>query len=133
MGTATRAADKDTGSERAARVAKAARKGKDKGAEASMSEKATKANGKDWTKPVKAKLRFESAVPREEAVAYFEAIVAGLRKGAIQFRRGDETLTVAPAGYVEIEVKASRKGAKERVSFEIAWRTESTDLTISAS
>lgn len=133
MGIATKAAAKDARADEAAREAKSARKGKDKAAKASKADKLAHANGKDRSKSAKAKLKFESAMPRDEAVAYFEAIIAGLRKGAIQFRRGEETLAVAPAGHVEIEVKASRKGAKESVSFEIAWRTEGTDLTISAS
>jgi amphi-Trp domain-containing protein len=82
----------------------------------------------------RAKLGFESFLPREEAVAYFEAIVAGLKKGAIQFKQDDESLTLNPPSHLDIEVKASRKKGRERISFEVSWRAEEpSDLTIVSS
>lgn len=82
-------------------------------------------------RPDKAKLSFESFLPREEAVAYFEAIVAGLKKGAIQFKQDEESVTMNPPSHLDIEVKASRKKGRERISFEVSWRAEEgSDLTI---
>jgi amphi-Trp domain-containing protein len=82
------------------------------------------------------KVKFESQLAREEAVSYFEALVEGMKKGTIQLKQGSDSITLRPAGQVAVEVKASRKGDKEKITFEIAWRSgEAADrnLKISAS
>jgi amphi-Trp domain-containing protein len=70
----------------------------------------------------KAKLKFASVMQRAEAVAYFSALVDGLRHGRLQFRHGKESVALEPSAQVAIEVKASRKGDRERVSFELEWK-----------
>jgi amphi-Trp domain-containing protein len=70
----------------------------------------------------KGKIEFESVMQRSEAAIYFSALVDGLRQGQLQFRQGEESLSLAPAQQVVVEVKASRKGDKERVAFELEWR-----------
>jgi amphi-Trp domain-containing protein len=77
----------------------------------------TKSKNKD-----KAKIKFASVMQRGEAVAYFSALVDGLRHGRLQFRHGMESVALEPSDQVGIEVKASRKGDKERVSFELEWK-----------
>jgi amphi-Trp domain-containing protein len=73
------------------------------------------------------KIKFESVMQRSEAVAYFAALVDGLRHGQLQFRQGDEDLALAPSEQVVVEVKASRKGGKERVAFELEWKRAEAD------
>lgn len=70
----------------------------------------------------KAKIKFASVMQRAEAVAYFSALVDGMRHGRLQFRHGMESVALEPSEQVAIEVKASRKGDKERVSFELEWK-----------
>jgi amphi-Trp domain-containing protein len=70
----------------------------------------------------KAKIKFSSTMQRGEAVAYFSALVDGLRHGRLQFRHGEESVALEPSERVTIEVKATRKGDKERVSFELEWK-----------
>lgn len=83
--------------------------------------------------PRTSKVKFESFMPREEAVAYFEAIVTGLKKGRIQFKQGEATLALDPPAYLDISVKASRKEGREKIFFELGWRTDETsELTISS-
>lgn len=72
----------------------------------------------------KGKFKFESTMRRDEAVAYFEAIVAGLKQGTIHFEHGERSLTVHPAPHLEVSVRASKKGKEQTVSFDIAWRPE---------
>lgn len=72
----------------------------------------------------KGKFKFESTMRRDEAVAYFEAIVAGLKQGTIHFKQGERSLTVSPAPHLEVSVRASKKGKEQSVSFDIAWRPE---------
>lgn len=77
------------------------------------------------------KLSFDSYMTREEAVAYFEAIVKGLKAGEIHFRRNEQELTLAAGTHVDVEVKASRKGKKQKVEIGLSWRTEKpADLLI---
>lgn len=70
----------------------------------------------------KAKIKFASVMQRGEAVAYFSALVDGLRHGRLQFRHGVDSVALEPSEQVAIEVKAARKGEKERVSFELEWK-----------
>lgn len=80
----------------------------------------------------RSRVKFESTLTRLEAAAYFEAIVSGLRKGALKFKQGEDAISLAPAEHVEVEVKAQRKKGKENVSFEISWHTsDNADLSIS--
>jgi amphi-Trp domain-containing protein len=98
------------------------------------SEKSSAAENGALRQP--SKVKFESVLAREEAVSYFEALIEGLRKGTIQLKQGADNITLKPGPQVAIEVKAGRKGEKEKISFEIVWRTaaaESSDLKISAS
>jgi amphi-Trp domain-containing protein len=76
---------------------------------------------------IKGKIKFESVMQRSEAVTYFGALVDGLRQGQLQFRHGEENLSLAPAQQVVVEVKASRKGDKEKVAFELEWRRSADD------
>ena len=82
----------------------------------------------------KGKFKFESTMRREEAVAYFEAIVSGLKQGILHFKQENRALTVNPASVVDVEVKAAKKGREAKISFEISWGSKhETDLEISSS
>jgi amphi-Trp domain-containing protein len=78
--------------------------------------------GTDPKRKTNRKIKFESVMQRSEAVAYFGALVDGLRHGSLQFRYGEEDLALNPSDQVLVEVKASKKGDKERVAFELEWR-----------
>ena len=78
----------------------------------------------------KTKVSFDATMGREEAVSYFEAIVAGLKSGTIQFRQGEENLTLEVGEQVAVTVKAQQKGEKGKVAFELGWREGGPGLTI---
>lgn len=86
--------------------------------------KAEKANRK---KAESKKISFESELTREEATNYLEALIRGVYAGKAQFRQGDQELELVPDGAMTMKVKASRKGDKEKFSFELSWRTPSED------
>lgn len=87
-------------------------------------------HGKPAKSP-KSRIRYEGSMAREEAVSYFEAIVSGLKKGTIRFKQGDEALSLVAPDRLEVEVKATRKGDKAKVSFEMAWHgAEAQELEI---
>jgi len=78
-------------------------------------------------------VRFESSMPLEEAVSYFEAIVSGLKKGTLSLTQDGNCLTLTPPLHLDVEVKAVRKKGKERLQFELGWRTSPpSDLQISS-
>lgn len=84
-------------------------------------------------KSQKSKVSFEGAMAREEAVAYFEALVAGLKKGTITIRQGSESISLSPSARVDVEVKAARKPDKAKIAFEISWGTSApAELAIAA-
>jgi amphi-Trp domain-containing protein len=77
------------------------------------------------------KIKFDSILPREEAVSYFEALIAGMKKGTIQLRKGEESVTLKPTARVAVEVRASKKADTEKISFEIVWKKSAeSDLKI---
>lgn len=112
---------------------KAARKAQ-KAHEKTVAREARKAaEAEDAAHTASGKLRFESPVGRDEVAAYFEAIVEGLRKGSLLFRQGEQSLILSPPDRVEIGVKVERKNGREKLQFEIEWRTdEPEDLSILA-
>jgi amphi-Trp domain-containing protein len=80
----------------------------------------------------KTRVKFKSAMLREEAISYFEAIVAGLKRGSVQIRQGDNAITLSPTPQLDVSVKAASKDEDESIKFEIRWRTASdSELTIS--
>jgi amphi-Trp domain-containing protein len=117
-----------------------AKRTSDVAAETDVDEEISKGNGADVRaleerpeKSGKHKVEFESMLTRDEAAAYFEAIVSGLRKGSIHFHRSDHSLTLSPGQHVGVEVKATQKGGREKLVFELVWRTDrGSELTILA-
>ena len=93
-----------------------------------LADVAALTNGKE-----RSKVKFEGMLPREEAISYFEAIVAGMKKGTIQLRQGEESVTLKLPEQVSLEVKAATKGDKEKIRFELAWHAPAgSDLKISS-
>lgn len=72
----------------------------------------------------KAKIKFESALGREEAATYLEAIVDGLRKGELEFRTAGEELLLSPGPRIDLSLKATRKGGTARLQLEMEWPTK---------
>jgi amphi-Trp domain-containing protein len=115
------------------KVSLKAEKHPDNGEAEKLARKAAKKDEKkDAKHEGKSSVEFESAIQRDEAVSYFETLVAGLKKGSIHLRQNDEELTLTPPSQLEVRVKASRKREKEKISFEIHWRTAANELSISA-
>ena len=69
----------------------------------------------------KGRVSHSSTLSRDEAVAYFEAIVGGLRSGSIRFRQGDRRVVLRLAERLTLAIKARDSGKKKGVSFELSW------------
>jgi amphi-Trp domain-containing protein len=78
------------------------------------------------------RIEFNALLSREEAVAYFESIVDGLRRGSLRLNQGTNEVTLAPTAQLEVSVEARVKDGKERLIFDLSWRTQGeTSLQIS--
>jgi len=115
-----------------AKAAEKKRKKANAKTEAAVAEKAAKARSEESEAPStesKAKgrkLRFESAMDREEVASYLEAITKGLRKGSIHFRQGEDALELSPNERVTLSVKVSAKGYSQRLSLDVEWDDETS-------
>ena len=56
-----------------------------------------------------------------DAVAYLQSIVDGLKDGSLRFVDGEEPLVLEPGAEVEVEVEAVDKGGKQKLEIEISW------------
>jgi amphi-Trp domain-containing protein len=99
-----------------------------------MSESAGEAEESEAEeRDTKGKFKFEGTMRRDEAVAYSEALVAGLKQGSLHFKQGDRSLSVSPSPVVTIVVKATKKSKTESISFDVEWRAdERPELHISS-
>jgi amphi-Trp domain-containing protein len=89
--------------------------------------------GQEASKHDKLSVAFESSIAREEAVSYFETLVAGLKKGTLHLKQDLNEISLQPPAQLEVKVKATRKREKEKISFEISWRNPTTsELKISS-
>lgn len=76
------------------------------------------------------KIKFKNEMPREEAAAYFQALVEGVRKGELHLQQAGEQLVLQPQGELKVEIKASRKDSKQRFSFEMSWKAPKKESLI---
>jgi amphi-Trp domain-containing protein len=79
----------------------------------------------------KSEVKFEATMGAEEAIAYFEQIIASLKRGSVTINQGGKTLTLNPTQTMKVEVEAERKKDKEEIKVEMKWKTKVPELTIS--
>ena len=56
-----------------------------------------------------------------QAYAYFEAIVAGLKKNKVEVTKEDKSIVLEPQEQLIVEVKASTKPERSKISFKMSW------------
>ena len=74
-------------------------------------------------KHAKAKVSFEDDMSTDEALNYLVSLIRGIKGGKVVLRQGEESLTLEPTGTTAVKVKASTKDRKQKLSFELAWKT----------
>ena len=89
--------------------------------DAHMSQPGEGRDGRKRADRKRGKVSYQAYLSRYEAVSYFEAIVAGLKRGEVRMRHEGEAVELRPAGHVEIEVSASRKARRDHLKFKISW------------
>lgn len=69
---------------------------------------------------VSLKAKFEQS----KVIAYLEDLVKSMKEGTICVQQGTDIVTLKPSNYIEVELEASIKKHKERLSLELCWRVE---------
>ncbi len=69
----------------------------------------------------KAKIQYRNQMHIDDAIAYFEAIVAGLKKKKVEVTKEDKSIVLEPQEQLIVEVKASTKPERSKISFKMSW------------
>ena len=69
----------------------------------------------------KAKIQYRNQMHIDDAIAYFEAIVAGLKKKKVEVSKEDKSIVLEPQEQLIVEVKASTKPERSKISFKMSW------------
>ncbi len=66
-------------------------------------------------------LVFKGRLQQEQAIEYLEELVASIKAGKVCVENGDRHVVLNPTDQVYVEISASEKRDKEKISFEISW------------
>lgn len=69
----------------------------------------------------KAKIQYRNQMHIDDAIAYFEAIVEGLKKKKVEVTKEDKSIVLEPQEQLIVEVKASTKPERSKISFKMSW------------
>ena len=69
----------------------------------------------------KAKIQYRNKMHIDDAIAYFEAIVAGLKNKKVEVTKEDESIVLEPQEQLIVEVKAATKPERSKISFKMSW------------
>lgn len=66
--------------------------------------------------------RHESVQDAQSIVKYLQAVTRGIEQGHIELGTADQMLKLEPAGMLELQVRAKRKGGRVKLALKLAWR-----------
>ncbi len=72
----------------------------------------------------KKNLSFKARLDQGKVIAYLEQLLDGLKSGTVYVQQGDEYVALSPTKQMKIEVSASQKDEKEKLTFELSWGKE---------
>lgn len=70
--------------------------------------------------------KHESLQDRESIIRYLNTITEGFGKGEIIFRSDSEQIILKPWGLLKLEIKASQKDDKIKLSLKFVWKERDT-------
>jgi len=68
--------------------------------------------------------RHDSLQDAKSISKILDAITEGMAKGKLVFSDEDDKIVLEPEGLLELKVKASREGGRQRVNVRISWQVE---------
>lgn len=69
----------------------------------------------------KKEISFEGTMKMKEALGHLEELLSSLKSGTVNFKKGEETISLTPEKEVNFEIVGAQKKDKEKISFEISW------------
>lgn len=69
----------------------------------------------------KDKLKSKTIMTRDELVAYFETVLAGLKQGALILDNEERPLILRPSDAIEAELEIKQKSDKEKLELKLSW------------
>ncbi|WP_291323307.1 amphi-Trp domain-containing protein [Desulfonatronospira sp.] len=72
----------------------------------------------------KNELKFKAVLEKDQILEHLESLMHALKEGRINVQHADQTLSLAPAENLKLELKAEVKGNKEKLELEISWSEE---------
>jgi len=69
-------------------------------------------------------INVKTALKQETAVSYLEELVKSIKTGKLVVQQDSDFVSLTPAKTMELEVSASQKKGKEKLTFELTWLTE---------
>ena len=82
----------------------------------------------------KDKFEFARIASPEEVAEYLTSLAVGLKRGEVSLESGKQTLHLAPAADLKIELKVKDKDEKGKIEVEIGWKqritTKAADLRV---
>jgi amphi-Trp domain-containing protein len=70
----------------------------------------------------KDRLEFARVAPAEEIAGYLASLATGLKRGQVSVESGEQTLRLAPAPELTLELRVSQKERKGKIEIEIGWK-----------
>ncbi len=69
--------------------------------------------------------RHESLQDAKSISRILDSVTEGMAKGKLVFSDEDDKIVLEPEGLLQLKVKASREGDRQRVNIRISWQVES--------
>ncbi len=70
----------------------------------------------------KKNISLKGEMDTKRAISYLEDIIKGLKEGTICIQQGTDLVTLKPSSTVDMELEASLKEDKEKISLKLAWK-----------
>lgn len=77
----------------------------------------------------KQSVSLKSEMELGKVIGHLEGIINGLVQGTICIQQGTDLVTLKPTSHIELELEATLKGNKEKVTIELSWKQESAKDT----
>lgn len=75
----------------------------------------------------KQEFAFEAMQDPRAIVEYLKALTRGFEEGSLTFRGNGEVITLVPDGLIHMDLQASRKIDRCKLSLRLSWRPPSPD------
>lgn len=81
---------------------------------------------------MKDSFKHQSVVDPAGLARYLSALLEGLEKGALPLADGELEFVIHPRGLIDLNLKARRKNGRAKLSLELAWAEEESELPLLA-